>query len=115
LHPRAATRVTICDEQGEPLDEALAIHFPAPRSYTGEDMLELHLHGSPAVAREVVRAVLACGARLAEPGEFTRRAFFNGKMDLHAAAAVADIIDAETRAAARAALANLGGGRFGTR
>jgi tRNA modification GTPase len=73
-------------------------------------MLELQLHGSPVVARETVRALLACGARLAEPGEFTRRAFFNDKMDLHAAAAVADIVNAETRAAARAALANLGGG-----
>ena len=73
-------------------------------------MLELHLHGSPVVARDAVRAMLACGARLAQPGEFTRRAFFNGKMDLHAAAAVANVIDAETSAAARAALANLDGG-----
>jgi tRNA modification GTPase len=73
-------------------------------------MLELQVHGSPVVAREIVRALLACGARLAEPGEFTRRAFFNGKIDLQGAAAVADVIDAETRSAARAALANLGGG-----
>jgi len=73
-------------------------------------MLELQIHGSPVVARELVRALLACGARLAEPGEFTRRAFLNGKMELAAAAAVADVIDAETRASARAALANLGGG-----
>ena len=73
-------------------------------------MLELQVHGSPVVAREIVRALLACGARLAQPGEFTRRAFLNGKMDLHAAEAVADVIEAETRAAARAALANLGGG-----
>ncbi len=78
--------------------------------YTGEDTLELHVHGSPIVAREVVRAAIACGARYAGPGEFTRRAFFNGKMDVHAAAAVADLIDAETRSAARAALANLSGG-----
>lgn len=110
LRPRVATRATILDERGEPLDEALAIHFPAPRSYSGEEMLELQIHGSPVVAREVMRALLTCGARLAEPGEFTRRAFLNDKMDLHAAAAVADVIDAETRAAARAALANLGGG-----
>ena len=109
LRARAATRATIWDEQKQPLDEGLAILFPAPHSYTGEEMLELHLHGSPIVAREVMRSLLACGARLAEPGEFTRRAFFNGKMDLHAAAAVADVIDAETRSAARAALANLGG------
>ncbi|MBV9263224.1 MAG: tRNA uridine-5-carboxymethylaminomethyl(34) synthesis GTPase MnmE, partial [Candidatus Eremiobacteraeota bacterium] len=67
-------------------------------------------HGSPILAREVMRALLACGARIAEPGEFTRRAFLNGKMDLHAAAAVADVVSAETSAAARAAFANLGGG-----
>ncbi|MDP9025004.1 MAG: tRNA uridine-5-carboxymethylaminomethyl(34) synthesis GTPase MnmE, partial [Candidatus Eremiobacteraeota bacterium] len=72
--------------------------------------LELHVHGSPVVARELLRALVACGARLAEPGEFTRRAFMNGKLDLHAANAVAELIDAETRSAARAALANLGGG-----
>ncbi|HEY1868213.1 MAG TPA: tRNA uridine-5-carboxymethylaminomethyl(34) synthesis GTPase MnmE [Candidatus Cybelea sp.] len=110
LRPRVAHRATILDEAGEPLDEGLAILFPAPHSYTGETMLELQVHGSPVVAREVVRALIACGARLAEPGEFTRRAFFNGKIDLHGAAAVADVIDAETRSAARAALANLGGG-----
>lgn len=109
LRPRVATRATIADEYGKALDSGLAILFRAPHSYTGEEMLELHLHGSPVVAREVVRAMLACGARLAQPGEFTRRAFFNGKMDLHAAAAVADVVDAETRSAARAALANLDG------
>lgn len=109
LRARFATRATILDERDEPLDEGLAILFPAPHSYTGDQMLELHLHGSPVVAREVMRALLVRGARLAQPGEFTRRAFLNGKMDLHAAAAVADVIDAETRSAARAALANLGG------
>jgi tRNA modification GTPase len=114
LRARVATRATIVDEHSEPLDEGLAIRFPAPHSYTGEEMLELHLHGSPVLAREVVRALLACGARLAQPGEFTRRAFLNGKMDLHAAAAVADVIDAETRAAARAAFANLGSGLAAT-
>ena len=73
-------------------------------------MLELQVHGSPVVVREVLRTLIACGARLAEPGEFTRRAFMHGKIDLHAAGAVADLIEAETRSAARAALANLGGG-----
>ena len=73
-------------------------------------MLELQIHGSPVVAREVVRAMLACGAELAAPGEFTRRAFVNGKIGLHAAAAVADLIDAQTRSAARAALANFDSG-----
>lgn len=109
LRAREATYAAMLDERGEVLDRGLAIRFPAPHSYTGEEMLELQIHGSPVVARELVRALLACGARLAEPGEFTRRAFLNGKMDLAAAAAVADVIDAETRAAARAALANLGG------
>ncbi len=109
LRARVATRATILDDRDEALDEALAIRFRAPGSYTGEEMLEVQIHGSPVVAREVVRAFLACGARLAAPGEFTRRAFLNGKMDLHAASAVADVIEAETRAAARAALANLGG------
>jgi tRNA modification GTPase len=110
LQPRVATYGTIVDEGGKAIDRGLAILSVAPESYTGEDTLELHVHGSPVVAREVVRALIACGARYASAGEFTRRAFLNGKMDLHAAAAVADLIDAETRSAARAALANLGGG-----
>lgn len=106
LRDRVATYATIVDERGEPLDRGLAVFFKAPHSYSGEDMLELQIHGSPVLAREVVRAMLGCGARLAEPGEFTRRAFFNGKIGLHAASAVADVIDAQTRHAARAALAN---------
>jgi tRNA modification GTPase len=110
LRPRVATAATIHDENGRVLDRGLVIFFPAPASYTGEDLLELQVHGSPVVAREVVRTLLACGARHADPGEFTRRAFLNGKMDLHEAEAVADVIEAETRSAARAALANLGGG-----
>ncbi len=107
---RRATLVQVRDEAGEALDRGLALFFPAPHSYTGEDVLELHLHGSPVIVREVLRAAIACGARLAEPGEFTKRAFLNGKLGLHEAAAVADLIAAEGRAAARAALANLGGG-----
>jgi tRNA modification GTPase len=110
LAPRLATNVSIVDERGDTIDRALALFFPSPHSYTGEDVIEMHVHGSPVVARELVRALLACGARNAQPGEFTRRAFLNGKMDLNAALAVADLIDAETRSAARAALANLGGG-----
>ncbi len=113
LHPRVASYGTVVDESGATIDRGLAILFTAPHSYTGEDVLELHVHGSPVVAREVVRASLACGARNAVPGEFTRRAFLNGKMDLHEVAAVADVIDAETRSAARAAVANLGGGLAG--
>lgn len=113
LKPRVARYGTVVDEAGAAIDRGLAILFTAPHSYTGEDVLELHVHGSPVVAREVVRAALACGARNAAAGEFTRRAFLNGKMDLHEAAAVADVIDAETRSAARAAAANLGGGLAG--
>lgn len=110
LEARVAAYGTIVDENGAAVDHGLAILSVAPESYTGEDTLEFHVHGSPVVAREVVRACIACGARYAAAGEFTRRAFLNGKMDLHSAAAVADLIDAETRSAARAALANLGGG-----
>ncbi|MGA8384601.1 MAG: hypothetical protein WB687_04850, partial [Candidatus Cybelea sp.] len=71
LRRRVATYATIVDESGALLDRGLAIFFEAPHSYTGEDLLELQIHGSPVVGREVVRAMLACGARLAEPGEFT--------------------------------------------
>jgi tRNA modification GTPase len=110
LQPRRMTAADILDEKGVLVDRGVAVLAPAPHSYTGEDLLELHVHGSPIVAREVLRAVLACGARLAAPGEFTRRAFLNGKMPLSAAAAVADLIDAQTQAAAQAALANLAGG-----
>ncbi len=92
-----------------PLDEGLALYFPAPHSYTGEDVLELHGHGGPVVLQQVLRACLDAGARLAEPGEFTRRAFLEGKLDLAQAEAVADLIDASSREAARAALRSLAG------
>jgi tRNA modification GTPase len=110
LRPRFAARADVLDETGRRIDGALALFFPGPASYTGEDVLELHVHGSPIVAREVVRAWLACGARHATAGEFTRRALLNGKLGLHEAEAVADLIAAETRSAARAAAANLSGG-----
>lgn len=110
LQPRLATLGEILDAQGTPIDEGLALFFPSPHSYTGEDVLELHVHGSPIIARETVGAMLAAGARLATPGEFTRRAFLNGKLDLSAAEAVADLIEAETRSAARAAQGRLAGG-----
>jgi len=113
IEPRVATYGTVVDETGAGIDRGIALFYPAPNSYTGEDSLELQVHGSPVVAREVVRALIACGARYAGPGEFTRRAFLNGKLDLQAAGAVADLIDAETRSAARAALANLSGGLAG--
>ena len=94
---------------GERLDEALVLWFPAPGSYTGEDVAELQLHGGPAVVGEVTRALAALGLRLAEPGEFTRRAFEAGRLDLDQAEAVADLIDAETEAQARQALDQLAG------
>ena len=98
------------DVDGVVIDRGLALAMDAPRTVTGEDVVELHVHGSPVVARETLRALLHAGARAAAPGEFTRRAFLNGKLDLSAAEAVADVIDAESRAAARAAQANLAGG-----
>src|SRR5215469_4413877 len=110
IQARHAHYAAIVDEHGKMIDRGLVLFSRAPHSYTGEDTLELHVHGSPVVAAEVLRTLLARGARLAKPGEFTQRAFLGGKMDLHQAASVADLIDAETRSAARAALANLGGG-----
>lgn len=110
LRARHATNVTLLAADGTTLDEALAILFAAPHSYTGEDVLELHVHGSPAIARATLSATFAAGARLAEAGEFTRRAFENGKLDLSAAEAVADLIAAEHLAAARAAATQLAGG-----
>jgi len=92
-----------------PVDEGLALYFQAPGSYTGEAVLELQGHGGPVVMQAVLGAVLDAGARLAEPGEFTRRAFLNGRLDLAQAEAVADLIDAASREAARSALRSLGG------
>jgi tRNA modification GTPase len=99
---------------GEVLDRALTLFFPAPRSYTGEDCVELHLHGGAGVIDQVTEALIGLGLRLAEPGEFTRRAFENGKLDLDQAEAVADLVDAESAAPARQALGQLEG-RLGAR
>ncbi|MBV1796024.1 tRNA uridine-5-carboxymethylaminomethyl(34) synthesis GTPase MnmE [Siccirubricoccus sp. G192] len=89
---------------GEVLDRALLLWFPGPRSYTGEDAAELHLHGGPAVIAGVAEALVAAGARPAEPGEFSRRAFLHGKLDLTAAEGIADLVAAETAAQRRQAL-----------
>ncbi len=94
---------------GRPIDQALVLHFPAPNSYTGEDCAELHLHGGRAVVEAASDALIALGLRPADPGEFTRRAFENGRMDLAQAEAVADLIDAETAAQASQALGQLDG------
>lgn len=97
------------DANGEVLDEAVVLWFPGLRSYTGEDGAEFHVHGGAAVVEGVVAALGALGARPAEPGEFTRRAVLNGRMDLTAAEGVLDLIEAETAAQARQALRNAGG------
>jgi len=110
LRPRVATRRPIVGADGRRIDEGLALYFAAPASYTGEDVLELHVHGSPAVARETLIAIVQAGARLAQPGEFTRRAYLAGKLDLTAAEAVAELIAADRASVARAALAGLSGG-----
>jgi tRNA modification GTPase len=113
LRDRVVAYGEIVGVDGAVIDRGLGLAMDAPRSVTGEDVVELHVHGSPVVARETLRALLHAGARAAGPGEFTRRAFLNGKLDLSAAEAVADVIDAESRAAARAAHANLIGGLRG--
>lgn len=109
LTPRLASFVRFLDDAGEPIDEGLAMHFPAPRSYTGEDVLEIHAHGGPVVLGRLLARCLGFGARLAQPGEFTKRAFLNGKIDLAQAEAVADLIAARTDQAARSAARSLGG------
>jgi tRNA modification GTPase len=106
---RVATLATFRGAHGEPLDQGVALYFPAPRSYTGETVLELHGHGGPAVLRLVLARCVELGARLAEPGEFTKRAFLNGKLDLAQAEGVADLIEAATATAARAAARSLCG------
>jgi tRNA modification GTPase len=108
--PRVAQRRRLVDpHSAEVLDEGLILWFPAPRSATGEDVAELHLHGSRAVLAAVMQALARLGLRLAEPGEFTRRAFLNGKLDLLQAEAIADLAAAETEAQRRQALRQLGG------
>jgi tRNA modification GTPase len=94
---------------GAPLDEVVATYFPAPHSYTGDDVVEISAHGSPVVLSAIVTNAIASGARLAEPGEFTLRAFLNGKRDLVQAEAVADLIDAATPLQARVAFDQLEG------
>ncbi|MGE5640745.1 MAG: tRNA uridine-5-carboxymethylaminomethyl(34) synthesis GTPase MnmE [Clostridia bacterium] len=107
--PRMATLCSFRDGAGERLDEGIALFFPAPGSYTGEDVLELQGHGGPVVLQAVLSACLDAGARLARPGEFTERAFLEGKVDLAQAEAVADLIDAASKEAARSAVRSLSG------
>jgi tRNA modification GTPase len=123
LAPRIAHHVALRDARGEAIDQGLAICFPAPHSYTGEDVIELQAHGGPVVLQLLLARCLEAAAetdpatrharlphlRLAQPGEFTQRAFLNGKLDLTQAEAVADLIDAGTEAAARSATRSLEG------
>ena len=108
--PRRMVFGEMLDREGRVIDRGLAVRFPGPNSYTGEESAEFHCHGSPVVLRELLSALFAAGARQAGPGEFTKRAFLNGRMDLTEAEAVIDLIDAETAAAARNAAAQLEGG-----
>lgn len=98
---------------GRRIDEVMAVRFYAPKSYTGEDMAEIHCHGGQITVSGIMRVISECGARLAEPGEFTKRAFLAGKMDLSAAGAVMELIGASSAAGAGAALRQLSGGLFG--
>jgi len=109
LQARRATHVRFLGADGEALDDGIALYFPLPHSFTGEHVLELQGHGGPQVLQLVLERCLQLGARLAQPGEFSRRAFLNGKLDLAQAEAIADLIDAGSRAAARSALRTLEG------
>ncbi|MBX6393353.1 MAG: tRNA uridine-5-carboxymethylaminomethyl(34) synthesis GTPase MnmE, partial [Burkholderiales bacterium] len=107
--PRHATFARFTDAAGTVIDEGLVLYFPAPHSFTGEDVLEVHAHGGPVVLQMLLRRCLELGARLAEPGEFTRRAFLNDKLDLAQAEAVIDLIDAANEAAVKSAGRSLRG------
>jgi tRNA modification GTPase len=114
LEPRRATHALVrartgAERAGEHLDEVIATFFPGPASYTGEDVVEIGAHGSPVVLRAILREAMAAGARLAEPGEFTLRAFLHGRIDLVQAEAVADLVDAVTPQQARVAFDQLQG------
>jgi tRNA modification GTPase len=106
---RHAHVANFCAASGIAIDAGLALFFPAPHSFTGEDVVELHGHGGPVVMQLLLQRCLELGARAAEPGEFTRRAYLNGRIDLAQAESVADLIDAATAAAARSAMRSLSG------
>jgi tRNA modification GTPase len=107
--PRRARLSSFLDAQGGSVDQGLALYFPAPASYTGEHVLELQGHGGALVVDMVLKRLLELGCRMARPGEFSERAFLNGKIDIAQAEAIADLIDAGTTAAARAAVRSLQG------
>src|SRR5258708_1530895 len=107
--PRQARFSSFLDAQGKSVDEGLALYFPAPASYTGEHVLELQGHGGALIVDMVLRRLLELGCRMARPGEFSERAFLNGKIDIAQAEAIADLIDAGSTAAARAAMRSMQG------
>lgn len=109
IKPRYAHFGKLYDEEGEELDEGILIYYKAPNSYTGEDLVELNLHGNPRILKRALEVFLKAGVRLAEPGEFTKRAFLNGKLDLTQAEAVAELISAKTELARKVALKQLQG------
>lgn len=109
LEPRRAHFLSFLDADGSVIDSGLALYFPAPRSFTGEDVLELQGHGSPVALDLLLKRILGLGVRLARPGEFSERAFLNDKIDLAQAEAIADLIDSSTEQAARSALRSLQG------
>ena len=109
LTPRHATFTRAFDDRGVAIDEVVATSFPAPHSYTGQDVVEISGHGNPVLLDRIVAAAVSAGARLAQPGEFTLRAFLHGRMDLSQAEAVADLVDAVTPVQARAAFDQLEG------
>ena len=109
FRPWTMHRGALLDSRDEPLDDVLAVFMPGPRTYTGEDVAEIHCHGGPAIVHAALDSLLRLGARLAEPGEFTRRAYLNGRMDLTQAEAVAELIAAPGREAARHSFGRLEG------
>lgn len=107
--PRQAVHTRFIDAEGNAIDEGILLYFPAPGSFTGEDVIELQGHGNPVILDMLVRRAIELGARPARPGEFSERAFFNGKLDLVQAEAIADMVAAESEAAVRGALRSLQG------
>ena len=108
-HRRLATSATFRDGQGVAIDQGLVLYFAGPASFTGEDVLELHGHGGPVPMDMLVQRCVELGARVAQPGEFSKRAFLNDKIDLTQAEAISDLIDSASRQAARAAVRSLSG------
>ncbi len=107
--PRLAQFTYFRDHQGKHIDQGLILYFPAPNSFTGESVIEIHGHGGRVVLDQILARVIELGARLAQPGEFTQRAFLNDKIDLTQAEAIADLIDASSQKAVRAAVRSLEG------